>query len=58
MPYKTRQRWFRTPNDAFMATHYSDRTKILPELRITSWTPTVVPSIRPRKGKRRSLTRP
>ena len=37
MPYKTRQRWFRTPNDAFMATHYSDRTKILPELRITSW---------------------
>jgi hypothetical protein len=37
MPYKTRQRWFRTPNDAFMTAHYSDRTKLLPELRITGW---------------------
>ncbi len=37
MPYKTRQRWFRTPNDAFMTAHYSDRTKLLPELRVTSW---------------------
>jgi hypothetical protein len=37
MPYKARQRWFRTPNDAFMTAHYSDRMKLLPELRITSW---------------------
>jgi hypothetical protein len=37
MAYRTRQRWFRTPNDAFMTAHYADAMKLLPELRITMW---------------------
>jgi hypothetical protein len=36
-PYKSRQRWIRTPNDAFMTAHYADTSKKLPELRVTGW---------------------
>lgn len=36
-PYASRNRWFRTPNDAFLAVHYHDSSIGQTEIRLVSW---------------------